>query len=77
MAPFQQVMDRLVEEGLLRKANGTGTAVVLRVDRILITNLFLIPPVDVRIESVIAGFPQGIPQRGIPQRGTPQQYLSH
>jgi len=32
---FQQVMDRLVEEGLLREADGTGTAVVLRVDQIL------------------------------------------
>ena len=32
---FQQVMDRLVAEGLLRDADGTGTAVVLRVDQIL------------------------------------------
>ena len=32
---FQRVMDRLVAEGLLRDADGTGTAVVLRVDQIL------------------------------------------
>ena len=32
---FQQVMERLVAEGLLREADGTGTAVVLRVDQIL------------------------------------------
>jgi len=32
---FQRVMDRLVAEGLLSNADGTGTAVVLRVDQIL------------------------------------------
>ncbi len=32
---FQRVMDRLVAEGLLRDADGSGTAVVLRVDQIL------------------------------------------
>ncbi len=32
---FQRVMDRLVAEGLLRDADGTGPAVVLRVDQIL------------------------------------------
>jgi hypothetical protein len=32
---FQQVMDRLVAEGLLSNADGTGTAVVLRVDQVL------------------------------------------
>ena len=32
---FQRIMDRLVAEGLLRDADGTGTAVVLRVDQIL------------------------------------------
>ncbi len=32
---FQQVMDRLVAEGLLNEPDGTGTAVVLRVDQIL------------------------------------------
>lgn len=32
---FQRVMDRLVAERLLRDADGTGTAVVLRVDQIL------------------------------------------
>ena len=32
---FQQVMDQLVAEGLLRDPGGTGTAVVLRVDQIL------------------------------------------
>ena len=32
---FQRVMDGLVAEGLLRDADGTGTAVVLRVDQIL------------------------------------------
>ena len=32
---FQRVMDGLVAEGLLGDADGTGTAVVLRVDQIL------------------------------------------
>ncbi len=32
---FQRVMDQLVAEGLLRDADGAGTAVVLRVDQIL------------------------------------------
>ena len=32
---FQRVMDRLVAEGLLSNPDGTGTAVVLRVDQIL------------------------------------------
>ena len=32
---FQRVMDRLVAEGLLTNPDGTGTAVVLRVDQIL------------------------------------------
>ena len=32
---FQRVMDGLVAEGLLKDADGTGTAVVLRVDQIL------------------------------------------
>ena len=32
---FQRVMDRLVAEGLLRDPDGSGTAVVLRVDQIL------------------------------------------
>ena len=32
---FQLVMDRLVAEGLLKEADGTGTAVVLQVDQIL------------------------------------------
>ena len=32
---FQRVMNRLVEEGLLSNAEGSGTAVVLQVDQIL------------------------------------------
>ncbi len=32
---FQQVMDQLVAEGLLTNPDGSGTAVVLRVDQIL------------------------------------------
>ncbi len=32
---FQRVMKQLVAEGLLREVDGTGTAVVLRVDQIL------------------------------------------